>query len=143
MSGRPLPLPAADRLSRAVVEGLEEGVLVTDAELRPVSWNASALRILGVSADQLAADGIAAPAIGTLRYADGRAVTERDNPLRRALRQGTPARGTLRRTPPDGGDRWITALARPIGGAHGTARQGVVCTFADVTRSVEAEQRLR
>jgi len=143
MSGRPLPLPAADRLSRAVVEGLEEGVLVTDAELRPVSWNASALRILGVSAEQLAADGIASPAVGTLRYGDGRAVSDRDNPLRRALHQGTPARGTLRRSPPAGGERWITVLARPIGGAHGTARQGVVCTFADVTRSVEAEQRLR
>lgn len=143
MSGRALPLPAADRLSRAVVEGLEEGVLVTDAALRPLSWNASALRILGVSAEQLAADGIAAPAIGALRYGDGRAVTDRDNPPRRALRQGSPVRATLRRTPLAGGDRWITVLARPIGGAHGTARQGVVCTFADVTSSVEAEQRLR
>jgi len=143
MSGRPLPLPAADRLSRAVVEGLEEGVLVTDAELRAVSWNASALRILGASAEQLAVDGIASPAVGALRYADGRAITDRDNPLRRALRQGTPARATLRRTPPEGGERWITVLARPLGGARGTARQGVVCTFADVTRSVEAESRLR
>ena len=34
-------------------------------------------------------------------------------------------------------------LARPIGGAHGTSRQGVVCTFADVTSTVEAERRLR
>lgn len=144
MSGRPaLPLPAADRLSRAVVEGLEEGVLVTDAELRPVSWNASALRILGVSAEQLVADGIAAPAIGALRYGDGRAVTDRDNPPRRALGQGSPVRATLRRTPPEGApERWITVLARPLGGAFGTARQGVVCTFADVTSSVEAEARL-
>ena len=61
-------LRAVERLSRAVVEGLEEGVVVTDAELRPVSWNASALRILGVTARQLAADGIVSPAIGTLRY---------------------------------------------------------------------------
>ncbi len=129
-------LRAVERLSRAVVEGLEEGVVVTDAELRPVSWNASALRILGVTAAQLAADGIVSPAIGTLRYGDGRPVTAGDNPPRRALRQGSPVRATLRRTPPDGGDRWMTVLARPLGGALGTSRQGVVCTFADVTRSV-------
>lgn len=136
-------LRAAERLSRAVVDGLEEGVLVTDPELRPISWNASALRILGITAEQLAADGLTAPAIGTLRYDDGGQVTPRDNPPCRALRQGVPVRATLRRTPPDGADRWITMLARPIGGAHGTTRQGVVCTFADVTGSMEVERRLR
>ena len=138
-------LRAAERLSRAVVDGLEEGVMVTDAELRPVSWNASALRILGAGPEQLAADGLLSGAIGTLRYGDGRPVTSGDNPPRRALRQGSPVRATLRRTPAEGaaGERWITVLARPIGGAHGTARQGVVCTFADVTSSVEAERRLR
>ncbi|HEX7292641.1 MAG TPA: EAL domain-containing protein [Conexibacter sp.] len=137
-------LRAAERLSRAVVDGLEEGVMVTDAELRPVSWNASALRILGVTAEQLGADGLASGAIGALRYGDGRPVTPGDNPPRRALRQGSPVRATLRRSPPEGAaERWITVLARPIGGAHGTSRQGVVCTFADVTSSVEAERRLR
>ena len=126
-------LRAAERLARAVVDGLEEGVIVTDAELRPVSWNASALRILGVSAEQLAAEGLIGGSAGALRYGDGKPVTTGDNPPSRALRQGAPVRATLRRTPPQGSERWITLLARPIGGAHGTSRQGVVCTFADVT----------
>jgi diguanylate cyclase (GGDEF)-like protein/PAS domain S-box-containing protein len=124
-------LRAAERLSRAVVDGLEEGVVVTDAELRPVSWNASA------------AEGLASGSAGALRYGDGKPVTSGDNPPSRALRQGAPVRATLRRTPPQGTERWITMLARPIGGAHGTSRQGVVCTFADATSSVEAERRLR
>lgn len=137
-------LRAAERLSRAVVEGLEEGVLVVDTDLRPVSWNASALRILGCDAVALAEGGLTAPAIGTLRYADGRPVTQRDNPAARALRQSGPVRATLRRTPRDGGgERWLTVLARPLGGAHGTTREGVVCTLADVTANVEAERRLR
>lgn len=135
-------LRAAERMSRAVVDGLEEGVVVTDAELRPVSWNASALRILGVSAAQLAADGLVGSGSGALRYDDGRPVTAGDNPSSRALRQGGPVRAKLRRTTPDGRERWITILARPIGGAHGTKRQGVVCTFADVTHAVEGERRL-
>src|SRR5262245_31313152 len=87
-------LRAAERLSRAVVDGLEEGVVVTDPELRPVSWNASALRILGVTPEQLAAEGLAASAIGTLRHGDGRPVTAADNPPSRALRQGAPVRAT-------------------------------------------------
>src|SRR5215218_7028062 len=104
-------LRAAERLSRAVVDGLAEGVIAGSA--------------------------------GALRYGDGKPVTAGDNPPSRALRQGTPVRATLRRTPPAGSERWITMLARPIGGAHGTSRQGVVCTFADVTSTVEAERRLR
>jgi diguanylate cyclase (GGDEF)-like protein/PAS domain S-box-containing protein len=135
-------LRAAERLSRTVVDGLEEGVVVTDADLRPVSWNASALRILGVTAARLVADGLATDAIVDLRYGDGRPVTAGDNPSRRALLQGSPVRATLRRRAPDDRERWMTVLARPIGGAHGTTRQGVVCTFADVTSSVEAERRL-
>ena len=31
---------AAEQLSRTVVEGLEEGVIVTDAALRATTWNA-------------------------------------------------------------------------------------------------------
>src|SRR4051795_4260341 len=45
---------AAEQLSRVVVEGLEEGVVVTDAELRALSWNASALRILDLDAGTIA-----------------------------------------------------------------------------------------
>jgi diguanylate cyclase (GGDEF)-like protein/PAS domain S-box-containing protein len=134
-------LTPSERLSRTVVDGLEEGVVVTDLELRALSWNASALRILGVSAAQLTASTVAAA--GTLQYADGKPVTAADNPARRALRQGGPVRATVRRSSSDGGERWFTVLARPIGGAHGTSRSGVVCTYADVTGSVEAERRLR
>lgn len=136
-------LRAAERLSRAVVEGLEEGVVVTDAELRPVSWNASALRILAVGAEDLAEQGFGAAGPAALRYDSGKPISAQDNPARRALRQGAPVRATLRRTGPDGAERWITVLARPIGGAHGTSRRGVVMTVADVTGSFESARRLR
>jgi diguanylate cyclase (GGDEF)-like protein/PAS domain S-box-containing protein len=139
-------LRAAERLSRAVVEGLEEGVVVLDPALRPVSWNASALRILGLGAGDMIgqpAGGGFLFASGHLRYDNGKPLSAQDNPAKRALRQGAPVRATLRRSTPDGGDRSITILARPIGGAHGTSRRGVVATVADVTSSVESAQRLR
>lgn len=138
-------LRAAERLSRAVVEGLEEGVIVLDPRLRPVSWNVSALRILGISADEIAAEDARDLlfARDTLRYDSGKPLSAQDNPAQRALRQGAPVRATLRHATPNGGERWITILARPIGGAHGTNRRGVVATVADVTGSVEGAQRLR
>lgn len=137
-------LRAAERLSRAVVEGLEEGVVVTDAELRPVSWNASALRILGVTPEELSAGRFGEAAVAArVRYDSGKPLSVRDNPAQRALRQGAPVRATLKRATPDGAERWITVLARPIGGAHGTSRRGVVMTVADVTGSVESARRLR
>jgi diguanylate cyclase (GGDEF)-like protein/PAS domain S-box-containing protein len=137
-------LRAAERLSRAVVEGLEEGVVVTDAELRPLSWNASALRILGVTVEELSADRFGTgPGAARLRYDGGKPLSPRDNPAHRALRQGAPVRATLRRSAPDGAERWITVLARPIGGAHGTSRRGVVMTVADTTAAVESARRLR
>jgi len=137
-------LRAAERLSRAVVEGLEEGVVVTDAELRPLSWNASALRILGVTAEELAGERFGAgAAVERLRYDGGKPLSARDNPAQRALRQGAPVRATLRRAAPDGTERWVTVLARPIGGAHGTSRRGVVMTVADTTAAVESARRLR
>ena len=85
---------------------------MTDAELRPVSWNASALRILGVTPrSSLHAEGLAGGAIGALRCGDGPPRHARRQPaVRRAMRQGSPVRATLRRTPPEGAaDRWITA----------------------------------
>ncbi|HST39141.1 MAG TPA: EAL domain-containing protein [Conexibacter sp.] len=136
-------LRAAERLSRAVVEGLEEGVVVLDAELKPLSWNASALRILGVTADEMADDAGSVLTRETLRYDNGKPLSQQDNPAQRAVRQSAPVRATLRRAAPDGGERWITILARPIGGAHGTTRRGVVVTVADVTSSVESARRLR
>lgn len=136
-------LRAAERLSRAVVDGLEEGVVVLDADLAPLSWNASALRILGVTLDDMSAGGVTPFARAGLRYDNGKPLSEHDNPPRRALRQGAPVRATLRRTAPGGAERWITILARPIGGAHGTSRRGVVATVADVTASVESARRLR
>ena len=134
-------LRAAEQLSRAVVEMLEEGVVVTDADLRPVSWNASVLSILGATAAELLEYGaLGDPA--TLRNADGSALTAAETPVGRASRDRAPAQATLRRHRAEG-ERWITVLARPISGGHAGHRAGLVCTIADVTGPVEAELRLR
>lgn len=134
-------LRAAEQLSRAVVEGLEEGVVVTDAELRAEFWNASALAILGLEAHEL--QGLAAPFLcdGDATEGDGRPVAHDDNPVARAAHHAGGARALLRRRTPVG-EQWLTLLARPILTGPG-APGGVICTFADVTATVRVERSLR
>ena len=131
----------AEQLSRAVVEGLEEGVVVTDAGLRAVSWNVSALAILRLEASEL--HGLAAPFLsdGEVTEGDGRPVTSEDNPVARAVHDAGGTRALLRRTTP-AGEQWLTLLARPIATAP-RATSGMVCTFADVTARVQVERSLR
>ena len=134
-------LRSAEQLSRAVVEGLEEGVVVTDAELRAVSWNDSALTILGLDEREIRC--LRAPFVpnSELTNADGHPVSHDDDPVARALRDSGRTHALLRRTTRSG-HQWLTLQARPISTRPG-ALEGLVCTFADVTSTVEAEHALR
>jgi diguanylate cyclase (GGDEF)-like protein/PAS domain S-box-containing protein len=125
---------AAEQLSRTVVEGLEEGVIVTDAALRATSWNASAVRILGLTDEQLAS-GLAAPFREDLRIVDeqdGRTLAAGESISSLARDGGEPVRGMAVH-----GDQWIRIHARPLG-----IGSGVVVTFADVTSTIQTQRRL-
>jgi len=134
-------LRAAEQLSRVVVEGLEEGVVITDPQLRAVSFNASAAAILGVESEQLGGSLAPFVADGVLVDVDGVPNTSENNFVARAALTGVPVRGVLKRVD-RAGERWITVLARPIAARPGAAG-GYVCTFDDVTQTMQAEQRLR
>ena len=134
-------LRAAEQLSRAVVEMLDEGVVVTDGDMSPVSWNASALKILGTTPAGMKEHGaLGDPA--TLRDEYGEPIEPDQSPISRAFRARSPVHATLRRRLPEG-ERWLNVLTRPIGGGKPGDLPGLVCTIADVTGSVEAEGRLR
>src|SRR5689334_18703880 len=91
---------AAERLSRVVVEGLDEGVIVTDGDLRPINWNPSALRILGLSEARLQAHDFGARGAGL--------GGQLESPLAAALRDGTARHATYERIAPDGHAQWLT-----------------------------------
>jgi diguanylate cyclase (GGDEF)-like protein/PAS domain S-box-containing protein len=118
-------LRALERLSRAVVDGLSEGVVVLDPQLQVVMWNQSAVDLLGAPAAQLA-----------------RAAAAPHMPARAALETGLAEQRLVRLRQRDGSERAVRVTARvlpaPVGGVG-----GVICTFADVTPFVVAERRLR
>ncbi|WP_121249840.1 sensor domain-containing protein [Solirubrobacter pauli] len=125
---------AAERLSRVVVEGLDEGVIVTDGDLRPINWNPSALRILGLSEARLQAHNFGARGAGL--------GGQLESPLAAALRDGTARHATYERIAPDGHAQWLTLTVRPTGDRVGEHAR-LVCTFADVTARVVADRDLR
>jgi diguanylate cyclase (GGDEF)-like protein/PAS domain S-box-containing protein len=130
---------AAEQLSRVVVEGLDEGVVVTDAERRAVSWNVSALRILELSAAELA--GAVAPFKDDLEIVaehDGRTLAPGESLSAIAQLEGRPIAGTSTRTDGDGNPQWLRVHARPL-----NANGGTVLTFADVTATITTQRTLR
>ena len=113
-----------DALGASLIDALDDGVVVTDASLGIVAWNAAMERLTGVAAG----DAVARPAaslLGFLRDVDVAAH------LSRALHGVRCSTGDVRF---DVGDRtgWLEARYTPWLG-DGGAVAGVVVTHVDVT----------
>jgi len=130
-----------EQLSRVVVEGLEEGVVVTDAGLRALAWNHSALRILGLSTGEMR--GAVAPFQPDLRITDleGESLAPGRSLAGLAQTRRKSVRGIAVRRRADGADQWLEVHARPIDRDR-TQPTGVVVTFEDTTARVETQRRL-
>lgn len=117
----------------AVVAALEQGVVLQAATGEVLACNASAERILGLSADQMNGRSSNDPRWGTVDMA-GKDLPGHDHPAMRALRAGEPVLGeTLGIHRPDGTLRWLRVNARPLL-RHGHDRpHAVVTTFTDIT----------
>jgi diguanylate cyclase (GGDEF)-like protein/PAS domain S-box-containing protein len=134
---------AAEQLSRAVVEGLDEGVVVTDPERRAVSWNASALRILEMSAEELA--GAVAPFKDDLSIVtehDGASLRPGESLSAIAQLEGRPIAGTSTRFDRHGEQQYLRVHARPLS-TQASATSGIVLTFADITATLATQRTLQ
>ena len=134
----PPPRPHGDA---AVLEALEEGLVLVDVTGAVTRCNAAAARILGVSTGDLEAAGPA-----SLRwqstYPDGGVWPTSEQPSQVALRSGQPCRAEalgVRRA--DGARRWLSVSAVPLVDAEG-AVTGVVTTFTDITDARQAAEAL-
>jgi diguanylate cyclase (GGDEF)-like protein/PAS domain S-box-containing protein len=135
-------LAARESLHRAVIDSLAEGVLVEDREGRVVAWNDSALRILGLSHDELLGQSPRPEAWRLSDEADEEVASD-TLPVVRA-RQGERVDGALLRVHrADGGVRDLSMKARPMYADDFDDRPGGVTTFTDVTAQRAAEQQLR
>lgn len=130
-------------LYESVLASLVEGIVVQDITGKIVAFNASALRILGLTAEQLTGRNSLDPSWSAV-HADGTPFPGDQHPAMETLRTGEPLLGVLMGVRlPGGGTRWISINTQPLRDGHSGPLQGVVCSFQDITARRTHEATIR
>jgi diguanylate cyclase (GGDEF)-like protein/PAS domain S-box-containing protein len=123
----------------AALDTLTEGVIVWAADHRIIACNASAERLLGLSAAQLQAQS-SLEMNGRIIQLDGAPLSPHDLPTQVALRTGQPQSNVvLGLYRPDETLIWISVNAQPLFQAGEAVPYAVVASFTDITRSRQNE----
>jgi diguanylate cyclase (GGDEF)-like protein/PAS domain S-box-containing protein len=126
----------------AVLASLSEGIVVQDADGAIRSWNASAERILGLSADQLLSRSSIDPRWRAI-HENGAPFPGEEHPAMVTLRTGAAQEQVVMGVhKPDGSLTWISVNAHPLRHHDAAAPFGVVCSFVDITHHKQLEQQL-
>jgi diguanylate cyclase (GGDEF)-like protein/PAS domain S-box-containing protein len=134
-------LRASERLNRAIVAGLLEGVLVIGTDTRVVLANEAVARLFGVPVAELVGRPLSGVPVDMLDDA-GRLLPFDRLPLTRALRGEEVRAAVVRLVRRDGSLLWIEAQASPLVDEDGEP-QGAVASYDDVTLRVEQDRRTR
>lgn len=131
------------RALQAALAAVTSGVVVLDATGAVVHANEAALRILGLTLDQLLGRTARDPRWQAIRE-DGTALMTPEHPGLAAVQSGRPQRDVVLgvAVPPERERRWLQADAIPLLDGDG-ATSGAVVTFRDITEQRRAEEALR
>ncbi len=116
-----------------------DGLVVQDDQGRIVSFNASALRVLGMTAEQLTGKTSVDPSWAAVTE-DGKPFEGEEHPAMVALRSGKAVVNVLLGVHSPDGLRWLRIDSYPYDSADG---RRVVTWFADVTQERAAVAELR
>lgn len=136
-----LALQLSEQRFRAMIHGMDEGVVLQDAELAIQQWNPAAERLLGLRTDALS---------GRCTFDETwRTLDEHDNLLppseqmaATALRTGKSESGVLGVVHDDGERRWVHVNAVPLFRPDEARPYSVVATYSDVTAARESRRAL-
>ncbi len=128
---------------RSVVTAMAEGIVIQGADQSIIACNASAERILGLSADQMAGRTSMDPRWHAI-HEDSSPFPGETHPAIVTLRTGQPQSNVVMGVHrPDGSLVWISINSQPLLHPGGTRPYAVVTSFVDVTERVIAERALR
>lgn len=135
-------LRRSQEITRRLIEAMPGGVVHVSAAGAIQTANAEALRILGLSYDEISNRYTTDFETQTI-FEDGRACSVEEYPVSRALATGEaqPAQ-TIGVQRADGQTAWAIFTAVPIK-EEGEAPHGAVVTFLDITERKQLEERLR
>lgn len=134
-------LRESEARNRLVLAALREGVVLRSADGELLAYNASAERLLGLTAEQIAGRAPRDPTWRALRE-DGTPLPDEEFPTAVALRAGRPCSTDLAVQRPDGTLTWLAVHAEPLFRAGETAPYAVVTSFSDITERKRIEEVL-
>ena len=127
---------------RAIIAGMGDGVMLHDARGAPSSWNPSAMRILGMSAEDLEGWPYQKKKVDPI-HEDGSAFLPGEYPAAVSLHTGNPCTDSILGFRTHAGDRrWISINTQPLIREGDELPYAVVTSFTDITRRKEAENAL-
>jgi diguanylate cyclase (GGDEF)-like protein/PAS domain S-box-containing protein len=133
----------SDAYVRAALESLGEGVLIQAADSSIIACNAAACRILGLTVDQLLGRTSFDPRWRCV-HRDGSDFPGVDHPVPVALREHRAVRDVVMGVHmPDGRLSWLLVNAEPVLDDGGADTGTIVCTFSDITRHLDTDDRYR
>jgi PAS domain S-box-containing protein len=117
----------------ALLDNMADGVVVHNSTGRITEFNSRALRILGLTANQLTGKDSMDPSWKAIRE-DGSLFPGDQHPAVVALREGKIQQGIpMGLTNPDGSKKWISINAAPVIPSGSTIVEQVIVTFSDHT----------
>jgi PAS domain S-box-containing protein len=126
-------LRQSEEIHRAVIDNMDEGVLIYDREGRLLANNAAAERILGERAASMGEPRVLWSDAALLRE-DGTAFPDAERPVILTLDHGRSCAGVIVGLPRDGMDvRWVSVNSQALVREGESRPWGVSCTFADVS----------
>ena len=135
-------LKESERRFRALIEHLDVGVVMQDADNRILVSNPAAARMLGVTEEQLRGE-TSRESNWALLSEDGSALPFDRAPSVAAARTGLPVSNVIVGATNEAGERtWLQVAATPQFAANGSLSH-VLATFVDVTDRKRAEDALR
>jgi diguanylate cyclase (GGDEF)-like protein/PAS domain S-box-containing protein len=125
-----------------ILEVLEAGVLVLDANGVVTRCNGAAGRLLGVDPDAIVGHHLPLAEAGLL-FEDGAPLNAERDPVARTLETGKPEECILICATRQPKSAWMELTVRPLPPATGWPTGGVVCSLLEVTKRRAAERELR
>jgi len=135
-------LRQSEQQFRALIEDLQVGVLLTGPQAEALVFNSAALRLLGLSEDQMMRKTSFDPRWQVI-HEDGAPFPAPEHPVPVAIATGQPVRNVVMGIyRGDDSLVWILVNAEPQLSNNGSVRQ-VLCTFSDITERKQIEEMLR
>lgn len=134
-------LHRAEQPFRAIVNSLDEGVLIIGMDRRVVFANPTAQRLLGVHLGDLPSTALELPIDLSLYSTDGHLVDPDQRPVLQTLETGAPTAGVFGVDRADGQRVWRSVSSRLLT-PDDPHRRAVLVTFTDITAERAARERL-